>query len=89
MLLILSYLMSLFLYLIFYLSSVISVKKAITDISEYLGSRLLAHDEDSTGDYLFWSDVDLIPYKGVDPTFGSLLHCRGGMRGLTVVLPEE
>ena len=43
-------------------------------ILDYLGSRLLAHDEDSTGDYLFWSDVNLIPYKGVDPSLGSLPH---------------
>jgi len=31
--------------------------------------------EDSTEDYLFWSDID-VPYKGVDPSLGSLL-CLG------------
>jgi len=31
--------------------------------------------EDSTEDYLFWSDVD-VPYKGVNPSLGSLF-CLG------------
>ena len=29
--------------------------------------------EDSTEDYLFWSNVN-VPYKGVDPSLGSLLR---------------
>jgi len=38
-----------------------------------LGLETFGPWEDSTKDYLFWSDVD-IPYKGVDPSLGSLLR---------------
>jgi len=40
-----------------------------------LGLETFGPWEDSTEDYLFWSDVD-VPYKGVDPSLGSLL-CLG------------
>ena len=38
-----------------------------------LGLETFGPWEDSTEDYLFWSDVD-VPYKGVDPSLGSLLR---------------
>ena len=38
-----------------------------------LGLETFGPWEDSTGDYLFWSNVN-IPYKGVDPSLGSLLR---------------
>ena len=40
-----------------------------------LGLETFGPWEDSTEDYLFWSNVD-IPYKGVDPSLGSLF-CLG------------
>ena len=38
-----------------------------------LGLETFGPWEDSTEDYLFWSNVD-VPYKGVDPSLGSLLR---------------
>ena len=38
-----------------------------------LGLETFGPWEDSTEDYLFWSNVD-IPYKGVNPSLGSLLR---------------
>jgi len=38
-----------------------------------LGLETFGPWEDSTEDYLFWSNVN-VPYKGVDPSLGSLLH---------------
>jgi len=64
--------MSHFSYLIFYLLSVISVQGKLNHLG-LLGLETFGPWEDSTKDYLFWSDVD-VPYKGVDPSLGSLLH---------------
>ena len=38
-----------------------------------LGLETFGPWEDSTEDYLFWSNVN-VPYKGVDPSLGSLLR---------------
>ena len=55
-----------FLYLISYFSSVISVKKVNTVTSDYLGQKLLAHEQDIPGDYLLWSNVQLLPFGSVN-----------------------
>ena len=60
------------LYLISYLLSVISVRRQFGHLG-LLGLETFGPWEDSTEDYLFWSDVN-IPYKGVDPSLGSLLR---------------